>query len=173
MDKCDECGFVYDEEAREPLDARFRAVAPRYRAILEEDVTALRRRPAPEVWSALEYACHVRDVLLVQRDRIYVALVEDTPSFPPMYREERVTFARYNEQDPAQVAEQIGMASELMAGAFSVLDDEQLARGCRYVYPVPAVRSLRWLGLHTLHECEHHARDARRSLDRQPTGERS
>jgi S-DNA-T family DNA segregation ATPase FtsK/SpoIIIE len=103
-------------------------------------------------------------VLLVQRDRIYVALVEDTPSFPPMYREERVGLARYNEQDPATVADEVDVASGLIAGAFSVLDDEQLARACRYVYPVPAVRSLRWLGLHTLHESQHHAQDARRSL---------
>jgi DinB superfamily len=163
-DTCEECGFVYDAERHQPLDELLRAVGPRYRAILGADADALRDRPAPETWSALEYACHVRDVLLVQRDRIYVTLVEDTPSFAPMYREERVAFARYNEQHPALVAEQLDVACGLIADAFSVLGDEQLARGCKYNYPVPAVRSLRWLGLHTLHECEHHAGDAARSL---------
>jgi hypothetical protein len=43
----------------------------------------LRTRPEEGVWSALEYACHVRDVFLVQRDRLYTALVEDTPTFTP------------------------------------------------------------------------------------------
>src|SRR6185436_16107921 len=110
--------FVYDEERVGRIDASLREVGPVYRSILEADDAALRRRPAPEVWSALEYACHVRDVLLVQRDRIYVSLVEDTPSFPPMYREERVGFARYNEQAPATVADQVDVASDLIAAAF-------------------------------------------------------
>ena len=46
--------------------------------------------------------CHVRDVFLVQRDRLYTALVEDTPTFTPMYRDQRVTLARYNAQDPEE-----------------------------------------------------------------------
>jgi S-DNA-T family DNA segregation ATPase FtsK/SpoIIIE len=161
---CEECGFVYDEERLRPLDQLLRAAGPRYRTILNADAGALRRRPAPETWSALEYACHVRDVLLMQRDRLYVALVEDTPSFKPMYREERVVLARYNEQDPAEVVEQIDVASELVAGAFSALDDAQLARRCQYGYPTPEVHTLRWVGVHTLHECEHHALDVARCL---------
>ena len=52
------------------------------------------RRPSPEQRSPIEYACHVRDVALMQRNRVYVALVEDEPSFKPMYRDERVAFDR-------------------------------------------------------------------------------
>jgi S-DNA-T family DNA segregation ATPase FtsK/SpoIIIE len=166
VDSCDECGFVYDEERLRPLDELLRHVGPPFRAVLAEDDGALRRRPAPAVWSALEYACHVRDVLLLQRDRIYVALVQELPAFTPMYRDERVSLARYNDQDPAKVADQIDVAADLLAGTYAVLDDDQLARRCHYGYPDPEIRTVRWIGVHTLHEAQHHAMDARRSLGR-------
>jgi hypothetical protein len=44
-------------------------------------------RPEPEVWSALEYACHVRDMLLVQRDRAVLVQVEDRQSVACMHRD--------------------------------------------------------------------------------------
>jgi S-DNA-T family DNA segregation ATPase FtsK/SpoIIIE len=165
VDSCDECGFRYDEERLQPLDALLRDVGPPFRTVLTEgDDDALRRRPAQDVWSALEYACHFRDVLLLQRDRIYVALVQDRPGFTPMYRDERVALARYNDQDPAKVADQIDVAADLLAGTYAVLDDDQLARQCHYGFPDPEVRTIRWIGVHTLHEGQHHAMDARRSL---------
>ena len=45
--------------------------------------------------------CQRRDVLLVQRDRLYDALVDDTPPTHPMHRDDRPVLAHYNEQDPA------------------------------------------------------------------------
>ena len=59
----------------------------------------LRRRPAPDVWSALAYTCHVRDLQFTQRERLYVILVEDDPSFTPTYRDERVALAGYEDED--------------------------------------------------------------------------
>jgi hypothetical protein len=166
VDSCDECGFVYDEERLQPLGPLLRAVGPPFRAVLGEDDGALRRRPSPDVWSALEYACHFRDVLLLQHDRIYVALVQDLPTFTPMYRDERAVLARYNDQDAARVAEQIDVAAGILADSYAVLDDEQLARRCHYGFPDPEVRSVRWIGVHTLHEAQHHTMDAHRSLGR-------
>ena len=63
----------------------------------------IRTRPGPRIWSALEYACHVRDVFLVLRERLYLALVEECPSFAPMYRDERASLARYGAEEPADV----------------------------------------------------------------------
>ncbi len=84
---------------------------------------ALRQRPEPQVWSALEYACHVRDVFLVQRERLFLALVEDCPSFAPMYRDQRVTLARYAAEDPTRVADQLHMAATLVGETFGGIDD--------------------------------------------------
>src|ERR1700679_2484811 len=105
MTLCPECGFTYEELPRQRLAQSLRDSGLAYGARLSGDEEVLRRRPSPETWSPLEYACHVRDVALMQRDRLYVALVEDEPSFKPMYREQRVAFDRYDSQTPSVVAD--------------------------------------------------------------------
>src|SRR5215475_5465637 len=95
MDRCDSCSFVYADVDAPAIPLQLAAFGTRYTALLlppGQSATwfdILRTRSAEGVWSALEYACHVRDVFLVQRDRLYTALVEDTPTFTPMYRDER------------------------------------------------------------------------------------
>jgi DinB superfamily len=122
---------------------------------------AARQRPQPDVWSALEYACHVRDVLLVQRDRTVQALVETNPGFARMHREERVSLARYHAHPPPVVADQLGLAAELCATVFEGLTAEQWARPLIYNYPAPSPRDLAWLARNTVHEVEHHLGDIR------------
>ncbi len=124
------------------------------------------RRPQPGVWSALEYACHVRDVLLVQRERTLLALVEPTPGFARMYRDERVGLARYDAHPPGQVLDQLGMAAELCATVFDGLSPEQWARSLIYNYPTPASRDVAWLAGNTVHEVEHHLDDIRAVIAR-------
>jgi hypothetical protein len=161
VDRCTECGFDYD--ALEPADVphAFESLGEAFRIALSasSDDEALRRRPRPDVWSALEYACHVRDVFLVQRDRLYTALVEDNPTFARMYRDERVALARYNQQDPRVVASQLVFASELIAQAFADLEDAAWARRFVYNWPEHQERHVGWLAAHTVHEGRHHLRD--------------
>jgi hypothetical protein len=96
--------------------------------------------------------------------RCGLALVEDEPSFSPIYRDHRVVLARYNDCNPSDVSRELSVAAELFAGAFAGLDASQRSRTCIYNYPEPMVRTVDWLSLHTLHECRHHPADARRSL---------
>jgi len=172
MDRCDSCHFVYADVAAPAIPARLTAFGTQYAALLlppgrsAAGFGILRTRPEEGVWSALEYACHVRDVLLVQRDRLYTALVEDTPTFTPMYRDQRVTLARYNAQDPEEVAAQLATAAHLIAQAFNALDSAQLQRCCIYNFSAPTERSLLWVGQHAIHEGEHHFRDIERGIAR-------
>jgi hypothetical protein len=83
-----------------------------------------------------------------------------------MYRDQRVTLARYNAQDPEEVAEQLATAARLIAQAFAVLDSAQLQRRCIYNFPAPTERSLLWVGQHTIREGEHHFRDIERGIAR-------
>jgi hypothetical protein len=164
MDRCDECGYVFDVDAAD-LPGRLTAVA----GVLGDRLTgatpsALTRRPAAGSWSALELACHVRDVFLVQRERIVSTLVEDRPSFPVMHREERVALERYAEQPPAAVAADLGVAARLLAGVLTGRSAAELERLCVYNYPVPTERSLVWIGRNALHEGEHHLVDVHRAL---------
>ena len=164
MDRCDECKYVFDVDVAE-LPGRLTAVA----AALGERLTtaaptAVTRRPAPESWSALELACHVRDVFLVQRERIVRVLVEDRPSFPAMHRDERAVLERYAEQVPANVAAEVSVAARLLAGVLTGRSVADLDRPCIYNYPEPAERTLVWIGSNTLPEGIHHLQDVDRAL---------
>ena len=172
MDHCNDCQFVYASVAMPALFDRLRSFGPRYRDVLlvsdcpTSRDAALRTRPEAGVWSALEYACHVRDVFLMQRERLYTALVEDKPSFVPMYRDERPTLARYNDQAPEDVVAQLTMAAHLLAQSFRMLAPAQLERLCIYNFPEPAERPLLWVGRHCVHEGEHHLHDVKEVLGR-------
>lgn len=167
MDECSACGFRYDDVPTGAAADRLRALGPRFaEAVAGVDEAALRRRPRPDVWSALEYGCHIRDVLLIQRDRTLLALVEDRPSFARMYRDERVILARYDDETPQDVVRQVAVAADLVARVFTGLDDAALRRPCVYNFPGPTDRDVAWLGRHTIHEGEHHLMDVRNVLGR-------
>ena len=138
MDRCEECGFIYDDVPVAEVHSRLRAGPGRYRrALAQVGEEVARHRPKPDVWSALEYACHVRDVLLVQRDRTVQALVETNPGFARMHRDERVSLARYDAHPPAEVADQLDMAAELCATVFEGLTADQWARPADLQLPGP------------------------------------
>ncbi|ODR05200.1 hypothetical protein BHQ15_15925 [Mycolicibacillus koreensis] len=140
-----------------------------FRHVLESaDSAVLRRRPSPPVWSPLEYACHMRDVLIVQRERVLVARRVDRPVAESMGRDERADHDGYNDQLPGDVARQLGDAAQLLANDFSRLSPVEWGRTLIYPYPwpepKPGERSLRWIATHTLHELHHHLLDSRRQL---------
>ena len=68
---------------------------------------ALRTRPAPEVWSALEYLCHLRDVHATATIRLHRMRTEDGPILEPMLNDLRVRRFRYNELDPVAVLDEL------------------------------------------------------------------
>jgi S-DNA-T family DNA segregation ATPase FtsK/SpoIIIE len=164
MDHCDECGFVYAHLSAVDIPGRLRALGPAFQARLTTDAAVLRQRPSPDVWSALEYSCHVRDVLIVQRQRLALALREDCPTFVPMGREERAVRERYNEQDPKVVAAELMATAGAIARDFAAMDDAGWRRVGVYNWPERAERSMLWLGQHTVHEGEHHLADVDRIL---------
>jgi hypothetical protein len=125
----------------------------------------LHTRREPDQWSALEYGCHVRDVLLVQRERVLAGRRMNTPSFDPMGRDERVEHDGYSEQDPLAVARQLNDAAQLFANVLSRLDPADWERTVMYNYPRTFERSLRWVAIHTVHEVRHHGLDVRRIVE--------
>lgn len=161
MERCDGCGYTYDEVATGEIADILRGLCAQYVEVLsragrEED---LRARPEPQVWSAVEYACHVRDVLLIQRDRVILALVEDNPSFPRMYRDERVALTGYRPESLQEIIEELNVAANLFARLFEGLSVEQMNRPCIYNFPSATERDVGWLGRHTVHETKHHLSD--------------
>jgi hypothetical protein len=163
---CADCGFAWGDLPVASFGAALTSLRERYAERLGAGEAELRRRPAPDVWSPLEYACHVRDVLWAQRDRVYLTLVESRPSFARMYREERVGLARYAEESPAQVRADLDVVFGQMVTALTGRSPEDWARRLIYNYPGPEEHDLAWLGRHTVHECEHHLVDIDRGLGR-------
>ena len=154
-------GFTYDLAAAHSAGLEIVRDAERLAAIIESGSTDLTRRPEPETWSALEYACLVRDVLLVQRERVLLARREAQPNLVPMGRDERVEHDGYNRQLPADVGRQLRDAAMMFAGDLERLGDDW-DRTLVYNYPAPTIRDLRWVAVHTQHEMHHHLTDVRR-----------
>ncbi len=160
MGECEECGFDYGAVDTSEIPALIESEVAEITALISQiQDSALRIRSQPSVWSPFEYACHVRDVLLVQRDRALLALVEDTPSFVPMYRDERVANAGYGFERVAEVSEELPVAARLISKLAAGMTQEQLARRCTYNFPEPTERDVGWVFRHTLHEVVHHKKD--------------
>ena len=75
---CEDCGLSAGEVDPTTVADRAYVVAEEWVWILRES-PAVEARPAPGVWSPLEYACHVRDVFGVFDERLALALTEDHP----------------------------------------------------------------------------------------------
>ncbi len=159
-ERCPECGFAWTEVPDAAIAERVTAGAAALGGTIRE-AAAPARRPRPDRWSALEYAAHVRDVILNIRDRVVVALVEDDPEFKPLYRDQRVELGLYSRDDATTVAGELAVAAALFARTWAALDERQLDRPCRYAFPVPTDRSVRWMGQQVVHEVEHHLGDVR------------
>jgi hypothetical protein len=160
-DVCSQCGFTY-AVGRAEITPWLRSDAHAFvEKIGRFDDVSVRTRPELGVWSPLEYACHVRDVLRLQTERILLAQKEVEPVFVPMRRDERVVEDRYNEQDPAAVVAEILSRAEAFASMLDGLDDRGWARTGVYNYPEPALRTVEWIAIHTTHELLHHRGDLR------------
>ena len=113
MDRCEECGFEYDLAGALSAGPAIIDRVAELCGLLGDGRADLRTRRQPSTWSPLEYGCHVRDVLLVQRERVLAARRIDHPSLEPMGREERVEHDGYADQDPARVVRQLSEAAYL------------------------------------------------------------
>jgi S-DNA-T family DNA segregation ATPase FtsK/SpoIIIE len=162
---CSECGYDFESLNRRQIVRAVTALADEQRQLLESvDALLLRAHPRPASWSALEYGCHVRDVLGFQRHRVMQAQAEDVPSFTSMRRDERAIEEHYNDQDPRTVAAELAAAASDFAAVLSALDDLGWQRTGVYPWPVREVRTVEWIGQRTAHELAHHLFDCGRLL---------
>lgn len=152
---CPECGLAVGAITGPEVPGRIRAAAVRWAEVLRRaDVAA---RPAPGVWSPLEYACHVRDVCGVMAQRARLMLDVEDPTFPDWDQDAAARAARYGEQDPGRVAADLGVAADDAAGLFAGVAGEQWRR--RGVRSNGSGFSIETLAQYFLHDVEHHLHD--------------
>jgi hypothetical protein len=123
---CPECGLNTSSFAREEVPAMIMANAAAWPALLAAPGAA--RRPRPDKWSALEYGCHVRDVLRLYDYRLGLMLTEDDPLYPNWDQDETALAERYDAQDPRAVAAELTAAAETLAAHFAALAGDQWDR---------------------------------------------
>ena len=116
---CPECGFDTSSFAREDIPAMILANAAAWPAPARRPGAV--RRPRPDKWSALEYGCHVRDVLRLYDYRLGLMLTEDDPLYPNWDQDETAIADRYDAQDPATVAAELAAAAETLASRFAAV----------------------------------------------------
>jgi hypothetical protein len=164
---CAECGFVFDEfdphsvsETIAKIGKRLRA--PLTRGLKDEDLdTVLRTRPEPDMWSALEYACHVRDALRINIERVPVTAAGNPPEFQALARDEAVVERKYNEQDPSVVADEIEADAATLAAAFAAVPDDAWQN---YWMRGDMKFTIDWMARNVQHEVDHHLLDIGRTL---------
>lgn len=166
-DVCDECGFDYSSISPAEAPAAIRGFGRRFRAPLTrflpgEDGDALvRARPSEGVWSALEYAAHVRDVFAWYDERVRRSLVGDRPSYEGPDPDKAAVEGNYNAADPVAVADELATNAEAFAVTLESLTDDEwesvhLRRGEERVVVFAARKAV--------HEGNHHLLDIGRGM---------
>jgi hypothetical protein len=124
---CPECGFDTRGFAVQAVPDMIAVNAAAWREVLTGP-EGLRRRPAPDKWSAVEYGCHVRDVFGLYDRRLELMLSQDDPLFPNWDQDATAVTERYQDQDPAQVAAELAEAGQAIAGRFTGVAGDQWQR---------------------------------------------
>jgi hypothetical protein len=152
---CPDCGFDASAFPREQVGAMVRANADEWQQVLARD--DVRRRPDPATWSALEYACHVRDVFRIYDQRLALMLTVDDALFPNWDQDATAVEDRYEEQDPTEVAAELADAAEHVAERFDGVAGEQWDRTGRR--SDGATFTVESFGRYFVHDWVHHAWD--------------
>ena len=127
---CPECGFDASGLAPEAVADGLRANASAWRDLLDHPGVAV--RPTDDRWSALEYACHDRDVFRLYDQRLALMLEQDDPTFPNWDQDVTAVEERYGEQDPHVVVTDLEAAGARLADSFdAVAGDQWQRRGAR------------------------------------------
>jgi hypothetical protein len=152
---CPECGFESAAHEVSDLPGLLEQTAATWAQVLGRGDVA--ERPEPGVWSALEYACHVRDVHVLFAERVRLMLDEDGPTFANWDQDATALERDYGSQDPDVVATELVAAARSVAVLYaSVSDDTRGRRGVRSNGDEFTVESL---GRYHLHDVVHHLHD--------------
>ena len=158
---CPECGFDAASVELNEIGAKIRSMNSAWEAALGRP--SARDRPAPSVWSPLEYACHVRDVYRVFDGRLALMLVEDHPTFANWDQDATAIEDRYDEQDPTTVATALVEAAEVLATRFDGVGDDQWTRTSER--SDGSVFTVDSFARYLLHDPIHHLRDVGEPFD--------
>ena len=153
---CPECRLDTRAIAREEIPARLRSNAADWqRALTTVDRPAA--RPHPDIWSPVEYACHVRDLLVLCDSRLDLMLTQDDPVFANWDGDAAVVRGRYGEQPADRIAAELAAAAATAAGRLQRIGAGQWQRTGRR--SDGANYTVETFGRNLVHEAVHHLYD--------------
>jgi hypothetical protein len=136
--------------------------------LAEADDTYLRRSPGLAVFSPLQYAAHVRDILRVYTDRMVLGREEDSP-IVPIFNPSHEEFERYNRLNAGELVADMEAQAHRLQETAEEMDPGNWSRiviNDRGVFGVYTF-TLAGLACNAVHETHHHLLDAKGTL--QPT----
>jgi hypothetical protein len=155
--RCPECGFDAATVEFDDIPRLIRENAASWAPVLRRTDVAV--RPDDHTWSALEYGAHVRDVFRIFTTRLALMLTDTNPRFENWDQDATALAERYNEQNPATVADELAAAAASVADAFEAVPIEDRGRQGRR--GDGAVFTVTTLGRYLLHDPVHHLHDVR------------
>jgi hypothetical protein len=161
---CDQCGFDGSAYSDDDLLSALRELGPRWRALLAPAGANLRTRPAPGVWSAIEYAAHSRDVTALHAFGVEQALTIDEPVLPGI-SDDLVDRAaeNYATEDLDTVVEALDTHARRLATLAADAGTDAWTRGLTIGDDRTEVRRLLE---HALHDSTHHLDDVEQGFSR-------
>ncbi|PQZ91601.1 methyltransferase type 12 [Arthrobacter sp. MYb227] len=152
---CEECG--QDVRALNPTQiARLiRDSVGRFESALQREDTAV--RPAPQVWSPLEYCAHVSDMYSVMNHRLTLITTQDSPTFANWDQDEAAIENKYAAMTPNVVAENLRDSADDFVRALEALEDSQIPR--RGYRSNGAIFTSATLAQYAWHDAVHHLYD--------------
>jgi hypothetical protein len=158
--RCPDCGLAASTVDPGEVGTLIRDNVAAWRPLLDRPAVA--DRPSPDRWSAVEYACHVRDVYQLFRERLELMLAQDDPTFPNWDQDATAVEDRYGEQDPAAVVRDLEAAGERLADSFDQVPASSWGRtgtrsdGARF--------TIETFARYLIHDPVHHLHDVRQGF---------
>jgi hypothetical protein len=154
---CPACNLSYVDVTASAAIELIRSYPARYRRCLQRLPDPVLRGRSPQGWSALEYACHVRDIYDVYHLRILRALTEDVPVIAAMRNQERAERGDYNRQQLLEVLDELERNIGRFAELAEHLEDDHFARTATRLRGER--RTVLWMLRQAAHEGLHHLDD--------------
>jgi len=152
---CPECSFDASTTTPSTVPGTIESLLPRWRAVLRRPDAA--ERPDDNTWSALEYACHVRDVFSLFDQRLNLMLDSDDARFDNWDQDQTAIDKDYANSDPAVVSAELTAEGKQAAESFAAVREPEWGRkGLRSNGSEFTVMTL---SQYFLHDVVHHLHD--------------
>jgi hypothetical protein len=152
---CPQCSFDASTATPATVGRTVQNMLPRWRAVLRRPDVA--ERPDEDTWSALEYACHVRDVFSLFDQRLNLMLDTDNARFENWDQDRTAVEKDYANADPAVVSAELTAEGTQIAESFAGVREADWGRkGLRSNGSEFTVLTL---AQYFLHDVVHHLHD--------------